>query len=204
MNQKEENKEPQQDLDFSIDFNDPRLQPDYFKSGEMEKTREEEKAKRKELEGKIDKIINAPRFYYYHNEEQKKTVTVIDEESEKPEGESWVCTTEFRPTPEDRAFKLWDLVKEDYKAFEYLVSRYSDACTSLITSILSIQSCLIPQNELINPYTFDDCIERGKELVKDIERLYEDRNDYLENWLGNGAVDEMEEKYNKKKEDRLK
>ena len=76
-------------------------------------------------------------------------------------------------------------MKEDYEAFEYLVSRYSDACTSLITSILSIQSRLIPQNELRNPYTFDDCIERGKELVKDIERLYEDKNDYLRNWIDN-------------------
>lgn len=152
---------------------DPRVE-----KSETKKLEEEDKKR-------IDAIINSPYFFYYKNKEG--VIKMLGSLEEKP-GDGWVCDEEmkFRPEPKERAIRLWEICKESYPAFEYIISQYQGACMSFINSLLKLQTHLLPKKELgkIPPTEkLSDCMKMGEALVNIVEKLYKNQNDYLDQYL---------------------
>lgn len=151
----------------------------------MKETSIESKKLGEEDKKRIDAIINSPYFFYYKNKEG--VIKMIGSLEEKP-GDGWVCDEEmkFRPEPEERAVKLWEICKESYPAFEYITSQYQGACMSFIDSLLKLQTHLLSKNELkkIPPIEkLSDCMKMGEDLVNIVEELYKNQNNYLDQYL---------------------
>ena len=151
----------------------------------MKETSIESKKLGEEDKKRIDAIINSPYFFYYKNKEG--VIKMLGNLEEKP-GDGWVCDEErkFRPEPKERAVKLWEICKESYPAFEYIISQYQSACMSFINSLLRIQTHLLSKNELkkIPPIEkLSDCMKMGEDLVNIVEELYKNQNDYLDQYL---------------------